>query len=187
MKARHRGPWAFVILVFIVLGSVPAWGQAQTQGQPQPQARENYPPEGWLTDFGQAREQAARENKKILMNFTGSDWCGWCFKLRDEVFETDAFKQFAREEMVLLFLDFPGSFSLPRELQEQNQLLSQILGVQGFPTIYVLDPDLTPRLKTGYTGADAKAYGLHLSSDRNVPANLAPMLRGVILRNFPQK
>ena len=63
--------------------------------------------EGWMTDFEAAKQKAAAENKDLLVDFTGSDWCGWCIKLVDEVFKHDAFKQGAADNFVLVELDFP--------------------------------------------------------------------------------
>ena len=65
--------------------------------------------EGWLVDFEKAKLTAKTESKDILMDFTGSDWCGWCIKLRDEVFTKDEFKSAAPQKFVLLELDFPQS------------------------------------------------------------------------------
>ena len=70
----------------------------------------------WLTDYALAREQAAAGNKTILMNFTGSDWCGWCIRLRGEVFELPEFLEYAEKNLVLLELDFPRGKSLSPEL-----------------------------------------------------------------------
>ena len=55
-------------------------------------------PEGWLTDFDQAKTLAQKQNKKIMLLFTGSDWCGWCIKLKKDVFEKQAFKDFAKKK-----------------------------------------------------------------------------------------
>ena len=140
-------------------------------------AQNLYPPEGWITDIRQAQKIAQEENRKILVNFTGSDWCSWCFKLRDEVFLTPAFRGYAEKKLVLLFVDFPNRISLSGAQRQHNQILAQTLGVQGYPTIFILEPDLTPRLKTGYTGASAAIYNLHLEADKNIPAAQAAGLK----------
>src|SRR4051794_6951886 len=62
---------------------------------------------GWLTNFKQAQEEAKSSKKLILLNFTGSDWCGWCIKLDREVFSKPAFKEYASKNLVLMEADFP--------------------------------------------------------------------------------
>ena len=61
----------------------------------------------WVTDLPVAQAQAKKENKLVLMNFTGSDWCGWCKKLQKEVFSTKEFEQYAKDNVVLVEIDFP--------------------------------------------------------------------------------
>ena len=61
----------------------------------------------WLTDTKTALEKARQENKAVLLDFTGSDWCGWCMKLKSEVFDQPEFAQFAQANLVLVEVDFP--------------------------------------------------------------------------------
>jgi thioredoxin-related protein len=91
----------------------------------------------WLTDFSAAKQQAAGENKKLLLDFTGSDWCGYCKLLEAEVLNTGAFKDFAKN-YVLVRIDFPRSTELPPDLKQQNDALAQQFGVDGFPTLIAL-------------------------------------------------
>lgn len=93
----------------------------------------------WLTDFSAAKAQAAGENKKLLLDFTGSDWCGYCMKLEAEVLNTDAFRSFARD-YVLVRLDFPHMKQLPAAQKQQNDALARQFQVDGFPTLIALDP-----------------------------------------------
>jgi len=88
---------------------------------------------GWLTSYSEAVAQSKSSGKPILMNFTGSDWCGWCKKLKAEVFETAEFKQWATSNVVLLELDFPHPQSAA--IKKQNQEFAQKFGVEGYPTI----------------------------------------------------
>lgn len=60
----------------------------------------------WETDINQAIVQSVENDKKVLIFFTGSDWCGWCIKLQNEVFKKEAFKAWAKD-YVLVELDFP--------------------------------------------------------------------------------
>lgn len=94
---------------------------------------------GWLTDFKQAQEQAKSGQKLMLLDFTGSDWCGWCIKLDREVFSQAEFKDYASKNLVLMEADFPRGKQLPATEQAQNEELAAKYGVQGFPTIVVLN------------------------------------------------
>jgi len=125
-----------------------------------------YPPNGWTVSMAAAAEEAEANGKMLLLNFTGSDWCVWCQKLTKEVFSTPEFLAWADENLVMVFLDSPSSLVLDDRIVEQNQILQQALGIQGFPTILLLDSDLTPLLQTGYREGGAQAYIDHLSGDR---------------------
>jgi thioredoxin-related protein len=96
------------------------------------------PNDTWLTDFAAAKQQAASENKKLLLDFTGSDWCGYCKLLEAEVLSTDAFKDFAKD-YVLVRIDFPRSTELAPDLKQQNDALAQQFQVGGFPTLIAMD------------------------------------------------
>ncbi len=122
--------------------------------------------EGWGTNFEEAKAAAAKENKDILMDFTGSDWCGWCIKLQKEVFTKDGFKQEAPKHFVLLELDFPQQKELPKELKEQNEKLQETYAIEGFPTIMLTDAKGRPYAKTGYMPGGPEAYNEHLAELR---------------------
>ena len=96
--------------------------------------------EGWKTDYTAALAQAAKENKMVLLDFTGSDWCGWCIKLQKDTFSKPEFKKFAEQSLVLVELDFPRGKTQSDELKKQNEELAEKFGVQGFPTLVLLDP-----------------------------------------------
>lgn len=113
---------------------------------------------GWLTDYKKALETASREKKAVLLDFTGSDWCGWCIKLRKEVFETDAFSKYATNNLVLVEIDFPNGKSQSDELRRQNRQLQEQFGIEGFPTIVVLNSDGKPLGKTGYISGGPQPF-----------------------------
>ena len=94
----------------------------------------------WLTDYQAAVAKATKENKPLLLNFTGSDWCGWCIKLKKEVFDTKEFKEWAEKKVVLLEVDFPSKKPLEAKTKTQNTELQTRFTVQGFPTIVFLNP-----------------------------------------------
>lgn len=121
-----------------------------------------YADNSWKTDFEAALAEAKSQNRYVLVNFTGSDWCGWCIKLDKEVFSQGTFKQFAADKLVLVEIDFPRKDSQPEELKAQNEKLAKKHGVRGFPTILVLSPDGELVGKTGYKASGAKAYVAHL-------------------------
>lgn len=119
--------------------------------------------EGWMTDFEAAKTKAVAENKPLLLDFTGSDWCGWCIKLDKEVFSQEEFKAYANESLVLVELDFPRDASkLPAGVAEQNEALAKKYGIRGFPTILVLTPEGKLVEKTGYQRGGAGAYVDHI-------------------------
>jgi thioredoxin-related protein len=95
---------------------------------------------GWGDDYKAALATAAKENKKVLLDFTGSDWCGWCIKLKKETFDQPAFKDYADKNLVLVEIDFPQGKSQSPEVKKQNNALQEQYQVQGFPTLVVLDP-----------------------------------------------
>jgi protein disulfide-isomerase len=115
--------------------------------------------EGWETDFEKAKAKAKAENKHILIDFSGSDWCGWCVKLDKEVFSQPAFKTYAKENLILVLADFPSDKSgQSAALQKQNEKLSQEYSVRGFPTVYILNPEGKAVDKTGYQAGGPEPY-----------------------------
>ena len=93
----------------------------------------------WQHDYTKAQEDAKTNHKLLFLNFTGSDWCGWCIKLDKDIFSQQEFKNFAHDNLVLVELDFPRRKSLPVEEKKQNVQLAQQYEVLGFPTIVVLN------------------------------------------------
>jgi protein disulfide-isomerase len=95
--------------------------------------------EQWETNYQAALEQAAKGNKMVLLDFTGSDWCVWCIKLKKDTFSKPEFQKFAEEKLVLVELDFPRAKEQSVELKKQNQELAEKFGIEGFPTLVLLD------------------------------------------------
>ena len=96
---------------------------------------------GWHTTWDAAAKESKSTGKPILMDFTGSDWCGWCIKLKEEVFNTPEFKSWAKNNVVLLELDFPRSKAQSEEEKAANTDLAKKYGIQGFPTIIFAKAD----------------------------------------------
>lgn len=93
----------------------------------------------WSIDLTKAQARARAEGKAVLVNFTGSDWCGWCMKLRKDVFLKPAFTNYAQTNLVLVEVDFPKRKPLTPAAQKANQQLAQQFQVQGFPTLVLID------------------------------------------------
>ena len=114
--------------------------------------------ETWLTDLPQAQAQAKTEKKLVMLDFTGSDWCGWCIKLHKEVFSTPEFAEYAKKNLVLVEVDFPNKKKQTTELKAANQALQQKYKVQGYPTIIVLDGEGKKVGQLGYMPGGPKAF-----------------------------
>ncbi len=121
-------------------------------------------PGTWLTSYDQALKASAELKRPVLINFTGSDWCIWCKKLAKEVFDTEAFQKYAAENLVLLKLDFPQKIKMSREEQAANQKLATQFGVEGFPTIVLVNSDGKEIKRTGYQEGGPEKYIEHLQS-----------------------
>lgn len=94
---------------------------------------------GWQTDYKAALAQAAKENKPVLLDFTGSDWCGWCIRLDKETFSQPEFQSFAKKNLVLVEVDFPNNKPQPANIKKQNEELQKQYNVEGFPTLVLLN------------------------------------------------
>ena len=112
----------------------------------------------WMTDLDAAKTKAAAENKAVLVDFTGSDWCGWCIKLKKEVFSTPEFEAYAADKFVLVEIDVPNDAAKVGGAEQlvKNQELCAQYGVEGFPTIMVMTP--AGEIVGGFVGgADLKS------------------------------
>jgi len=123
----------------------------------------------WYTDLDEAKAVAAKENKPLLVDFTGSDWCGYCIKLHAEVFDKPEFEAFAKN-YVLVELDFPNKKPQPAEEKAKNKATQAKFGVSGFPTVLLLDAKTGEAYgrQSGYgPGSGPKAYIEKLSAFKN--------------------
>ncbi len=138
--------------------------QVQARPQPKTTSEADYKAhaDGWMVDINKAYEVSKKTGKPILANFTGSDWCGWCKKLKYEVFDKPAFKEWAEKTVVLVELDFPRRFQIPQKYKEQNQGLAQAFKVTGYPTIWVfnLDKDANGQYKIEALGKTGYVKGV---------------------------
>ena len=105
-----------------------------------------------------AKTLAKEHGKLILADFTGSDWCHWCIKLDEEVFEKEAFKNWARNRVILLKLDFPRGKGQDPGIAFQNKALAKKYGVTGYPSVLVLDSNGKKLRKWGYSKGGVKKW-----------------------------
>ena len=117
-------------------------------------------PKGWTEDFEAAKQQAAKEGKLILMDFSGSDWCGWCRKMDAEVFTKDRFVREASKKFVLVSVDSPRDKSILSALaRKQNSALAEKYEVRGYPTVVIVDPDgKEVKRHSGYRAGGPNGY-----------------------------
>ena len=113
---------------------------------------------GWITSYEQGQEEAKANNKLVLLDFTGSDWCGWCILLDREVFSKPEFKEYASKNLVLVEVDFPKMKPMSDAMRMQNFRLAQRYQIQGFPTIIVLNGDGQKVAEFGYMQGGPDAF-----------------------------
>ena len=118
----------------------------------------------WETNLEQAVAQAKKENKAVLVNFTGSDWCIWCKRLNSEVFSQKEFEEYANKKLVLVKLDFRRDIQQTDATKLYNNTLAQKYGIEGFPTILILNSKGDLVAKTGYQPGGAANYVQHIKS-----------------------
>jgi protein disulfide-isomerase len=135
------------LLSIIFLTSLPLFGQKASKEDVV-----------WHTDFNKAMELSKKENKPMMLFFTGSDWCGWCVKLKKEVFSQSEFKQWAQDNVILVEVDFPKYTAQPEELKTQNRMLQQQFSVMGYPTCWFVKADKLKDGKVNFTQLGSKGY-----------------------------
>lgn len=120
------------------------------------------PPAGpslqWSEDLPAAEAEARQSNRWLLMNFSGSDWCGWCIKLDREVFSQPAFQAYAAENLVPVLIDFPRRKSQPDDLKARNETLMRRFQVRGFPTLLLFTPEGELAGQLGYVPGGPEAF-----------------------------
>ena len=132
----------------------------------------------WYTDLDEAKAVAVKENKPLLVDFTGSDWCGFCIKLHAEVFDKPEFEEFAKG-YVLVELDFPNKKPQPAEEKAKNKAIQAKFAVTGFPTVLLLDAKTGEAYgrQGGYgPGTGPKAYLEKLAAFKNTAEGRAALV-----------
>lgn len=122
----------------------------------------------WHEDYADAKVHATSEGRDLLLEFTGTDWCHWCTRLNEEVFKTDAFREYASDNLVLVRLDYPRQLPQSQEIKTQNEALQKAFEVSTFPTIILADAQGRPYATTGYQRGGSKPYIEHLTELKQI-------------------
>ena len=135
--------------------------------------------EGWLTDLDEGIKVAKAEKKAILVDFTGSDWCGWCIRLKKEVFDQKEFAAVTKD-FVLVELDYPQKKKQSPEEKAKNKAWAEKFAIEGYPTIMLLDAAGEPFAQTGYQAGGPVKYLAHLAEllKANTAAGKAAFAQG---------
>lgn len=112
----------------------------------------------WHTDMNKASELSIKEKKPMLLFFTGSDWCGWCIRLQKEVLKTSEFGKWAKENVILVELDFPRRTAQDATIKAQNNQLQSMLQVRGYPTVWFVTPKKSDEGKMNLNGLGSTGY-----------------------------
>lgn len=147
--------WLFISFVVAIMGAALV---NRLQSAPTPTQEAAAAQLDWLTDFNTARERALTEKKLTLIDFTGSDWCPPCMRLRKEVFSQPEFAKYAKENLVLLEADFPRRKQISGAQQAANESLARRFGIEAFPTIVVLSSQGKEVGRLGYTPGGPQAF-----------------------------
>ena len=117
-------------------------------------------PPGWSDDYAKALEKAKTAKVNVLLDFTGSDWCGYCMALSREVFLSPKFTAWARKNLVLVEVDYPRNSFQSAKVKKQNAELKTKYQPNGYPTIVLVSPDGTELARTsGYSpGSGPEAF-----------------------------
>lgn len=132
-----------ILLTFLMLSSVSLQAQEELT---------------WHTDLTKATDISIKENKPLFLFFTGSDWCGWCIRLQNEVFKTPEFITWAKKNVVLVELDFPKRKEQADAIKMQNAQLQQQLQVRGYPTVWFVSAAKTAEAKVNLNALGSTNY-----------------------------
>ncbi len=136
-------------------------------------------PGKWTMDLAAARQLAAERQLPILLDFSGSDWCGWCKIMEENVFTQPTWKAYAQGNLGMVLLDYPRDKSLvPEKYVERNKALKSEYGIRGYPTFVVLDHDGQTELGRLKSGRD--------KTPESFQAELESLfrLRPVVIENY---
>ena len=131
----------------------------------------------WTMNFEAAKAKAVAQKKHLLINFSGSDWCGWCIRLEAEVFGKEDFRRAAGKQFVLVNLDYPqDALKVSQEVRQQNARLQEYYKIEGFPTVLLTFADGRPYAATGYREGGVEPYLAHLKELRDIGSKVQELL-----------
>ena len=142
MKSTNR---PLLLMLILALAATPLLGNASE-------------PDGWTSDFAKAKTVANKKDQQMLLLFTGSDWCIWCKRLKDEILSKPDFKDWAADNIVLVYLDYPRNDYRGEELRQQNAKLGKTYDIKGYPTVVVAAPDGKEMARLGYMEGGPKTF-----------------------------
>jgi len=145
-----------ILLTVIFFCGIRSVSMAKTS-QPVSEAREGNH-SIWTENFKADYEKAKKQDKVLLLFFTGSDWCGWCKKLDAEILSQKEFISYARKNFVCVKVDFPQRIKQSDALKKQNEQLSKIFRISGFPTLVFVNNNGTILGKKGYERCTPEQY-----------------------------
>jgi protein disulfide-isomerase len=115
--------------------------------------------DGWGNNYKDALAAAAKDHKMVLLDFTGSDWCPWCIRLKTDTFDQPAFKEYANKNLELVEVDFPRGKTLSPEVKKQNSALQEQYQIDGFPTLILLSSEgKVIKKQSGYIPGGPKGF-----------------------------
>ena len=127
--------------------------------------------DGWTTHYDEAVQKAQSDDKAVLLNFTGSDWCPWCIKMKQETLDTGAFHAYANDNLELVEVDFPNAKPQSDQVKAQNAMLQKKFKVDGFPTFVILSKDGRVLGKqVGYLAGGPTAFIAFIQKHYKAPA-----------------
>jgi thioredoxin-related protein len=121
----------------------------------------------WTEDFAAAQKLAEKEGKDLLVDFTGSDWCHWCIKLKEEVFNQQGFKDAAPKNFILVELDYPRAKKQDEKIKQQNEELREKYEIQGYPAVLLMNAKGEVYARTGYQAGGPEKYLTHINGLRD--------------------
>ena len=173
-----------MVLAFVMCAVAQDAKPPVVEAKPKADAPEAHAAE-WFADFDKAVTAAKAAKKDLLVDFTGSDWCGWCIKLHEEVFSQEAFQKAAPAKFILVSLDFPQAEEIKAKVPNptRNKELAEKYSIRGYPSILLMNAEGEVYAQTGYQAGGPEAYVKHLeeisTKGKEALAKVAPLTKAL--------
>ncbi len=138
----------------------------------------------WISDYQEALEQAHRDEKPLLLFFTGSDWSGWGMKMKKEILDSPQFADKVGDRFICVEIDFPKHKSLSSDESEQNIQLKEKLDITEYPRLVVLDSAEREIARLGYSPEEGEALGQDLLQIVERDQSLSRAMKGLEFHNY---